>query len=101
MQDQARTITLDGISYDVGQFSQGVQNAIGIYNTFNADLQKEQMAVVKSQAAMQTVGAQIAEAVKAELAAKQAEASRPMTEDAADTLPTDAETKPVSNGEDK
>lgn len=93
MQDQARTITLDGISYDVGQFSQGVQNAITIYNGFNADLQKEQMAVMKTQAAMQTVGAQIAEAVKAELAAKQAEQQK-LTEDAADTLP-------VSNGEDK
>ncbi len=97
MQDQARTITLDGISYDVGQFSQGVQNAIGIYNGFNADLQKEQMAVMKSQAAMQTVGAQIAEAVKAELAAKQADQVK-MTEDTADELPSDA---PVANGEDK
>ena len=92
MQDQARTITLDGISYDVGQFSQGVQNAIGIYNTFNADLQKEQMNVIKSQAAMQTVGAQIAEAVKAELAEKQAEATKVGDADAADSLP---------NGEDK
>lgn len=99
MQDQARTITLDGISYDVGQFSQGVQNAIGIYNGFNADLQKEQMNVMKTQAAMQTIGAQIGEAVKAELAAKQAEASK-MTEDAADTLPV-ADTAPASNGEDK
>lgn len=96
MQDQARTITLDGISYDVGQFTQGVQHAIGIYNGFNADLQKEQMAVMKSQAAMQTVGQQIAEAVKAELAAKQAENAAPvaMNENAADDLP-------VSNGEDK
>ena len=93
MQDQARTITLDGISYDVAQFTQGVQNAIGIYNGFNADLQKEQMAAMKTQAAMQTVGAQIAEAVKGELAAKMAEQTK-MTEDGADTLP-------VSNGEDK
>jgi hypothetical protein len=94
MQDQARTITLDGISYDVGQFSQGVQNAIGIYNGFSADLQKEQMAVMKSQAAMQTVGAQIAEAVKAELAAKTEEVSK-MNENAAD------DAVPASNGEDK
>lgn len=89
MQDQARTITLDDVSYDVAQFSQGIQNAIGIYNGFNADLQKEQMAVIKSQAAMQAVGAQIAEAIKTELAEKQAKVG---AADAADTL---------SNGKDK
>lgn len=92
MQDQARTITLDDISYDIDQFSQGVQNAIGIYNGFNADLQKEQLAAMKSQAAMQAIGAQIAEAVKAELAEKQAQATKVGDADAADSLP---------NGEDK
>jgi len=97
MQDQARTITLDGISYDVAQFSQGVQNAIGIYNTFNADLQREQMAAMKSQAAMQTIGAQIGEAVKAELAAKQAESSRMHANAADDVVPAE----PLPNGEDK
>lgn len=93
MQEQARTITLDGISYDVAQFSQGVQTAINVYNGFNADLQKEQLAVMKSQAAMRAVGAQIAEAVKAELAAKQAK----LSEDGADALPVEI----MLNGEDK
>lgn len=81
MTEQARTITLDGISYDIAQFSQGVQSAVGIYNAINADLQKEQVAVVKSQAALQGIGAQIGEAVKKELAEKQAAALNP---DAAD-----------------
>lgn len=69
MTEQARTITLDGISYDIAQFSAGVQNAVGMYNSFQADLQKEQLALVKTQAALQAVGGQIAEAVKKELAA--------------------------------
>lgn len=65
--DQARTITLDGISYDVAQFSEGVQQAVTIYNTFSADLQKSQLEVIKTQAALQSIGAQITSAVKKEL----------------------------------
>lgn len=68
MENKTNTITLDGVSYDVAQFSQPVQSAIAVYNTFNADLQREQLAAMKSQAAMQAIGAQIAEAVKKELA---------------------------------
>ena len=65
-----RTITLDGISYDVAQFSSGVQQAVGIYNAWSADLQKAQVEVLKTQSAMQGLAAQIAEAVKKELAEK-------------------------------
>jgi hypothetical protein len=73
--DQARSITIDGISYDAGQFSPAVQQAVQIYNVFSADLQKAQLDVIKNQAAIQSVGAQIGEAVKKELADKQAEAN--------------------------
>lgn len=79
MTEAAKTITLDGISYDVAQFSQGVQQAIGIYNVFNADLQKAQLDVMKNQAALQTIGAQITEAVKKELADKKAAAEAEAT----------------------
>jgi hypothetical protein len=71
MEKQANTITIDGTSYDVSQFSQGIQNAVGIYNSINADLQREQLAALKSQAALQSIGAQIGEAVKKELAEKE------------------------------
>lgn len=71
------TITLDGVQHDVTKFSQGVQQAVAIYNKFNAQLQDEQLAVVKTQAALQTIGAQIGEAVKAELAAQVAEVVSP------------------------
>jgi hypothetical protein len=89
MTEQARTITLDGISYAVDQFSQGVQQAIGIYNAINAQLQTEQLAVIKSQAALQSIGAQITEAVKKELADKAAAAAAEgtMSADAADVVP--------------
>ena len=74
-----QTITLDGVSYALDQFSAAVQQAVGVYNTFAADLQKAQVEVIKCQSAMQTVGAQISEAVKKELAEKAvAEAPAPV-----------------------
>jgi hypothetical protein len=78
-----RTITLDGISYDVAQFSEGVQQAIGIYNTFQAQLTAEQLAVLKTQSAMQGLGAQIATAVKKELDEKKATAEKAVAEEPA------------------
>lgn len=85
--DQARSITIDGISYDVAQFSQEVQQAVGIYNAIAADLQKNQLEVIKCQAALQQVGSQIGTAVKGELEKKAAEvkeaANAPKAEDVA------------------
>lgn len=76
MTEAARTITLDGISYDVAQFSEGVQQAVAIYNTFSGQLQAEQLAVLKTQSAMQGLSAQIAAAVKKELDEKKAAADK-------------------------
>ena len=75
------TIRLGGKPYGlppnliVAQFSPEVQQAVGIYNTFSADLQKAQLDVIKCQAALQNVGSQISAAVKAELEKKAAAAS--------------------------
>lgn len=87
--DQARTINLDGTQYDIDQFSPGVQQAVFIYNKFQAQLQDQQLEVMKTQAALQQVGTQITEAVQKELAEKAAEQAE-----------TDSETeeKPVANG---
>lgn len=63
-----QTINIDGQTYDVSLFSQGVQQAVAIYNKFSADLQNQQLEVMKTQAALQQVGQQITEAVKNELA---------------------------------
>jgi gas vesicle protein len=70
--DQPHTINLDGISYNVDQFSKGVQQAVLIYNKFTAQLQDQQLEVMKTQAALQQVGQQITEAVKKELEEKKA-----------------------------
>ena len=75
--EPAKTITLDNISYDVAQFSEGVQQAVGIYNTFNAQLAAEQLAVLKTQSAMQGLGAKISAAVRKELDEKKAAAEAP------------------------
>ena len=64
---KAQTITFDDKVYDVSRFSAGVQNAIGLYNQFSAELAKEQVAVVKTQAALQTLQSQLAAAVRKEL----------------------------------
>ena len=74
MAEQARTITLDGITYDLAQFSQGVQQATDVYNSIAADLNKSQLEVIKCQSALQTIGAQISAAVKKELEEKKAAA---------------------------
>ncbi len=68
--EQNRTITVDNVEYAVAQFSQEVQQAVSIYNAISLDLQKAQLEAMKCQAALQTVGSQITQAVKAELAAK-------------------------------
>lgn len=69
MEQAAQTLTIDGVNHEVTNFSPAIQQAVGIYNTFQADLQKAQMEVVKVQAALQSIGNQISEAVKAELEA--------------------------------
>ena len=65
--EQPKTINIDGQTYEVEQFSAGVQQAVFIYNTFTADLQRQQLEVMKTQAALQQVGQQITETVKQEL----------------------------------
>lgn len=81
MSEQTRTITLDGESYELTQFSDQVQQAVAVYNTFTADLQKEQLAVLKTKSAIEALGAQIAKAVRDELDAKKpAEEAAPAAE---------------------
>lgn len=84
MTEQARTLTLDGETYEVAKFSQQVQQAVDVYNAINADLTKNQLEVIKCQAALQNLGAQIAAAVKKELEpAAEAPAEAAATEAAA------------------
>lgn len=61
------TLTLDGVQHDVSKFSPTVQHAISIYNRFTSELQEQQLAVLKTQAAIAHFSTQIAAAVKSEL----------------------------------
>ena len=79
--EQPKTINIDGQTYEVEQFSAGVQQAVFIYNTFNADLQRQQLEVMKTQAALQQVGQQITETVKQELIEQSAKNTTPETSD--------------------
>lgn len=74
---EQRTITLDGETYDVATFSEGVQQAVGIYNTFASQLQVEQLAVLKTRSAMEGLSNQIAQAVRKELDEKAAKEAAP------------------------
>ena len=67
---QPKKNIIDETSYDLDQFSAQIQQAVGTYNRLLADLQTEQLAVMKTNAAMQVLGAQITEAVKKELEEK-------------------------------
>lgn len=68
-QAQPQTITVDGKTYELDKLSPQVQQAVAIYNRFNSDLSEAQLSVIKCQAAVATVGQQIAEAIKKEIEA--------------------------------
>lgn len=66
--DQVQQITLDGETYETSTFSPAVQQAVQIHGMFQADLKKAQLDVIKNQAALQTIGNQISEAIRKEIA---------------------------------
>jgi hypothetical protein len=87
MEQAKQTITLDGEQYALDQFSPAVVQAVGIYNTIAADLQKAQVEVVKCQSAMQSISAQLGDAVKKELAAKAEAEAAPVQDVPVDAAP--------------
>lgn len=70
---QAQTLTLDGITYDLSNFSDEVRAAVGIYNAFNSQLAEERLAVMKTESALAHLGTQLAARAAKELADKKAE----------------------------
>lgn len=79
--DQEKTVSIGDVQYKVAQFSPGIQQAVEIYNGIQIDLQKSQIEVVKNQAALQSIGNQITEGIKHELA--QLEAAKEAAKEAA------------------
>lgn len=73
MDQKSQTITVDGHTYELDSLPANIKQAVAIYNRFNNDLNEAQLAVIKCQAAVSTVGQQIAEAIKAMSAQKMPE----------------------------
>lgn len=80
-------IVIDDVSHDLDQFSPQVKQAVATYNVLLSDLSREQLAVMKTQAAIQMLGGQITEAVKKEL------------QEMADVKKADAEAAPAAADE--
>lgn len=59
------TVTVDGEVHDLYTLPEGIQNAIGLYNTFKGQLETANVEVMKLQFAMQTLASQISDAVRA------------------------------------
>lgn len=70
MANEATTLNLDGVSYSLEDFSDAVKNTLAVFNAFAVDLQKEEVAVLKTRAAMDHVRMQLVTQVKAEVTEK-------------------------------
>lgn len=71
---EIKTLTLDGTEYEVEKLGPAVQNLLRIRSVWAGDLQKEQLAVAKSETAIKALDLEIVAQAKAaiEAAAPQA-----------------------------
>ena len=63
------TLNVNDVEYPVGDFSQTVQNLLGIRTEWANDLQQERLAVAKTEAALRALDVELAEHVNKEIAA--------------------------------
>lgn len=68
--EQTTTITVDGKVYPLTDFSETVQNLVNIHTSWRVDLQKERLAVAKTEAAIRSLEAEINQHVANELTEK-------------------------------
>jgi hypothetical protein len=64
---QESKIILDGVDYPLEQFSDNVKRLIGVRQVWQNQLEEERLNVAKSEAAIQSLDAQLTNLVKAEL----------------------------------
>lgn len=81
--EQPTTLTIDGKSFAVADFSDKVKNLIAIRTEWQNDLVKERLMVAKSEAALRGVDAELAQLVSEELKAKE-EPAAPAAEEKAE-----------------
>jgi hypothetical protein len=63
-------IILDGVSYNINNFSQNVQSMIAVRERWEDDLTKERSAVLKTESAIRSLDEQLSRIVQEELIAK-------------------------------
>ena len=66
--DAPTNITIDGKDYPVSQFSETVQRLVAIHTEWRNDLAEERLAVAKTEAAIRSLDAELAQTVQKELA---------------------------------
>lgn len=62
------TLTIDGVAYELSNFSEGIQNAAQLLRTLQVQQHEAQIEVMKCTVSVQHVSEQIRNALKAELA---------------------------------
>lgn len=74
-----KSLTIDGVDYQVADFSESVQRLVQVHTFWRNDLNTERLAVAKTEAAIRNLDAELTQLVAAELKAK-AEAGTPAAE---------------------
>lgn len=67
MEDQLKTIFIDGQEYDLSMFSQQVQRLTQIILIWEKELQEQRLEVAKTEAALREANREITELVKKEM----------------------------------
>ena len=80
--DSQPEIILDGVSYNINNFSPTVQAMVNVRSRWEDDLSKERAAVLKTEQAIKSLDDQLAKIVQDELKAK-ADAARAAKQEAA------------------
>ena len=79
MENQLKTIIIDGKEYDLSMFSNHVQQMTQIIVHWETQLRDQRLEVAKTEAALREANREIVERVNAELANTQNESEQPAT----------------------
>ncbi|MEM2159640.1 MAG: hypothetical protein QXN55_01645 [Candidatus Nitrosotenuis sp.] len=74
MTEELKTLTIDGVEYQIADFSSKVQQLISIHQGWEADANAKRLEVAKVEAALRDLTREILSLVKSEIDAKNAPA---------------------------
>lgn len=66
MSEEVKTITIDGVAYEIDKLSDKVKALITIYSEWGVELKTQRMVVAKSEAALRDLSREIITTIKAE-----------------------------------